>query len=475
MSLAPVAPAEPSAPPARPQTAADRIPELVARLRACFDSGRTRPLEWRRAQLRALRAMMRERGDELVAAVRADFGKPVLEAWAADVGAVSMEAGGALRRLARWTRPERVGWLPIPGRMRVLREPLGVVLIISPWNYPIQLLLSPLVGAIAAGNCAVLKPSEVTPHTSAALARLVPRYLDPEAVALVEGGVEETTRLLAERWDHIFYTGNGTVARVVMQAAARHLTPVTLELGGKSPCIVDDDVDVRVAARRIAWGKFLNAGQTCVAPDYVLVKRELEEKLVEALAETVESFYGSDPKRSPDFARIVNERHHQRVAGLLKDGTPVFGGEVDAAQRYVAPTVLRGVSPDSSIMQEEIFGPVLPVLPVASIDEAIDFVNRREKPLALYLFTRRREVEERVLARTSSGGACVNGTILHLASPDLPFGGVGPSGMGAYHGRFSFETFSHRKAVLVRGLRLDPKMLYPPYGRLKTRLAKLVR
>jgi aldehyde dehydrogenase (NAD+) len=435
-------------------------------------SGRTRPLAWRREQLEALRAMCSERGEELVEAMHADLGKPTLEAWSADVGATRMEASLALRKLKKWTRPERVGLLPIPGRMRVIREPLGVVLIISPWNYPVQLLLSPLVGAIAAGNCAMLKPSEVTAHTSAALAEIVPRYLDPDAIALVEGGVEETTALLAERWDHIFYTGNGSVGRVVMQAAAKHLTPVTLELGGKSPCIVDRDVDVKVAARRIGWGKFLNAGQTCVAPDYILVHEDREEELVEELGATVAQFYGDDPKATPDFARIVNERHHGRVSKLIADGEPAVGGETDAGQCYVAPTVLRGVSPDSDAMREEIFGPVLPVLPVKSVDEAIEFVNRREKPLALYVFTRDRGVEEKVLGRTSSGGVCVNGTIMHLAVPALPFGGVGPSGMGAYHGRHSFETFSHRKSVLSRGMRFDPKMLYPPYTQLRLKLMK---
>jgi aldehyde dehydrogenase (NAD+) len=464
MSVAVVAP--------EPHTEIGRIPGQVARLRAAFEAGRTRPLAWREEQLRGIEKLIVERGDELLEALQADLGKPAVEAWAADIGAVKMEAAQTLKKLAKWTRPEKVGLLPIPGRMRIIREPLGVVLIISPWNYPVQLLLTPLVGAIAAGNAAMLKPSEVTPHTSDVLAKRIPEYLDPEAIQLVEGGVDETSALLAERWDHIFYTGNGTVARVVMEAAAKHLTPVTLELGGKSPCIVDDDVDVKIAARRIAWGKWLNAGQTCVAPDYVLVKREREDELVEALAETVQEFYGEDPQKTGDYARIVNERHHQRISRLIGDGKPAFGGQADESDRYVAPTVLREVSADSDVMKEEIFGPVLPVLPVDSIDEAVEFVNARDKPLALYLFTRNAEVEEDVLARTSSGGVCVNGTILQLASPALPFGGVGPSGMGAYHGRFSFETFSHRKSVLSRDMRFDPKVMYPPYTSLKTRMIK---
>jgi aldehyde dehydrogenase (NAD+) len=396
----------------------------------------------------------------------------MLEAWTADIGSVKMEAKNALKNLKKWTAPERGPAVSPLGRMRVIREPLGCVLIISPWNYPVQLLLSPLVGAIAAGNCALLKPSEVTPHTSALLAKLVREYLDPDAIALVEGAVDETTALLEERWDHIFYTGNGRVARVVMAAAAKHLTPVTLELGGKSPCIVDRDVELPVAARRIAWGKFMNAGQTCIAPDYVLVHRDREEELVRELAKCVQEFYGPDPKASKDYARIVNARHHRRIARLLDDGEPAFGGEGDEQDRYIAPTVLRGVDAESAVMQEEIFGPVLPVLPVDNIDQAIDFVNGRDKPLALYLFTNDGDVEEAVLSRTSSGGACVNGTILHISDPKLPFGGVGESGQGAYHGRYSFETFSHRKSVLTRSLRFDPKMMYPPYPKLRTAIMK---
>lgn len=456
----------------QPRFDVDRIPEIARQLRQSFDSGKTRPLDWRRGQLQAIHDMMVAEGDVLVEALQADLRKPTLEAWAAEVGAIKMESKSAIKSLKKWTRPEKIGLLPIPGRMRVIREPLGVVLIISPWNYPVQLLLSPLVGAIAAGNCALLKPSEVTPHTSAALASMLPKYLDSDAVVLVEGAVNETTALLEERWDHIFYTGNGTVGRIVMQAAVRHLTPVTLELGGKSPCIVDKNVNVKITAQRIAWGKFMNAGQTCIAPDYVLVHRDREEELIEELQSCVTEFYGDDPKASPDFARIVNERHHRRVVRLIKDGTPVVGGEHDEADCYVAPTVLRGVSAESAVMSEEIFGPVLPVLPVDDVEEAIAIVNKGEKPLALYLFTRDPKVEDAVLSRTSSGGVCVNGTILHLMNPALPFGGVGESGMGAYHGRHSFETFSHRKSVLTRDMRFDPKIMYPPYTSFRTKLVK---
>jgi acyl-CoA reductase-like NAD-dependent aldehyde dehydrogenase len=329
-----------------------------------------------------------------------------------------------------------------------------------------------MLGALAAGNCVVLKPSEVTPHTSQLLAELVPKYLDRDAVALVEGGVEETTELLEQRFDHIMYTGNGAVGRIVMEAASKHLTPVTLELGGKSPCIVDKTAKLEVTAKRIAWGKFMNAGQTCIAPDYLLVERGMEAPLVEALRKAIHGFYGNDPRQSPDFGRIVNVRHHRRLASLLKDGKPLLGGEADEEALYIAPTLLSDVDPSSAVMTEEIFGPILPVLMVDSVDDAVRFINRRDKPLALYVFSERSDVVDAVVAQTSSGGVCVNGTILHIGNPNMPFGGVGESGMGAYHGRSTFDTFSHQKSVMRRGTWLDIKLMYPPYGESKLNMIK---
>ncbi len=448
------------------------IPPLVARLRKTFESGKTKPLAWRREQLEALLRFAKENGDRLVAALQADMGKPELEARAADIGQISQEAKLALKKLKKWTRPQGAGRIPLMGRSFIVRDPLGVVLIIAPWNYPVGLLLSPLVGAIAAGNAAVLKPSEVTAHTSALLAELLPKYLDNQAIALVEGGVPETTALLRERFDHIMYTGNGGVARVVLEAAAKHLTPVTLELGGKSPCIVDRTANIAVTARRIAWGKFTNAGQTCIAPDYVLADAAIEEELIDELKKSVEQFYGESTANNADYTRIVNGRHHERLAKLMASQEVAFGGDTDADTCYIQPTVLRNVSPTSPIMESEIFGPVLPVLRIADIGEAIEFINRREKPLALYLFSSDASVEERVLRETSSGGACINGTMMHIANSSMPFGGVGPSGMGAYHGRHTFETFSHRRAVLRRGFKLDIKMLYPPYTARRTKMVK---
>jgi aldehyde dehydrogenase (NAD+) len=457
-----------------PATDIATIPRLVQALRASFDAGTTRPILWRKGQLDQIARLMDDHGDDFLAALKADLGKPALEARITDISIVKSEAMLAKKHLAGWMRPQKVR-TPLeqhPASARILREPLGVVLIIAPWNYPVQLLLSPLVGAIAAGNCVVLKPSEVTPHVSELLGRLVPKYLDTSCVALVQGGADETSALLKERFDHILYTGNGNIGRIVMEAAARQLTPVTLELGGKSPCIVDCDVDLEVSARRIVWGKFLNAGQTCIAPDYVLVHESRETELLDALKRSLREFYGDDPKRSADFGRIVNERHHRRLAVLLKDGEIVVGGEADESERYIAPTILRNVSPEAPVMNDEIFGPILPVLTIRSIDEAIRFVNARPKPLALYIFTRDPKMEADVLSRTSSGGACVNATLWHLANPNLPFGGVGPSGMGAYHGRDSFETFSHRKSVVRKSTRVDPKIAYPPYTKLKTQILK---
>jgi len=458
-----------------PHTDIHSIADDVARLRAAFESGLTRPAAWRIQQIERVRDMMRENADAFAEALALDVGKPAMEAYAADIAIVADEAKTFARSVRKWMKPRKVG-SPVqtfPSKSRIVSDPLGVVLIISPWNYPVQLLISPLLGALAAGNCAVLKPSEVTPHTSQLLAELIPKYLDRDAVVLVEGGVEETTALLEQRFDHIMYTGNGTVGRIVMAAAAKHLTPVTLELGGKSPCIVDDGADVDVAARRIVWGKFLNAGQTCIAPDYVLVHESREEELVAKLSQAVRDFYGEDPRQTPDLARIASVRHHRRLVAMLKgDVEVVIGGDADEEERYLAPTILRKVSPDSAVMQEEVFGPILPVLSVSDMDEAIAFVNQREKPLALYVFTSSDAVAERVLERTSSGGACVNHVIWQIANPHLPFGGVGESGMGSYHGRQGFETFSHRKAVLSKTTRFDPKMLYPPYGKLKTSLVK---
>lgn len=452
----------------------DEIAAIVADARDAFDAGRTRPLAWRLEQLEGVARMLKECEEAITGALKSDLGKPALEAYGAEVAYTATEVQTLRKNLASWVKPDKVRSPLVvqPGRSRIYKDPLGVVLVIAPWNYPFQLAMAPLVGAIAAGNAVVVKPSEVAPATSRLLAELLPRYTDSQAIKVIEGAVEETTRLLEERFDHIFYTGNGSVGRIVMAAAAKHLTPVTLELGGKSPCIVDEHVDLEVAVRRIVWGKFYNAGQTCVAPDYLLVHERIAPRMLDLLGRTIEDFYGKDPQKSEDYGRIVNERHHQRLMKLMDSGVATVGGQADASDRYIAPTVLTEVSPDSPVMADEIFGPILPVLTVRNVDEAIAFVNARPKPLALYVFTRDDNVRDAVLERTSSGGATVNHVWLHLANHDLPFGGVGPSGMGAYHGKATFETFVHKKSVLDKSTRVDPPVMYPPYTDKKKKLLK---
>ena len=456
-------------------TAADRIPDIVRELHEGFRSGVLRDNEQRAAQLRRLRTMFVEQEDRLIDALVADVGKPRIEAYTTEISFTINEIDHTLKHLDAWTKPGKVK-VPLtfkPGTAQLRPEPLGTVCIIAPWNYPVQLLFAPLVPALAAGNTAVLKPSEVTPTVAALIEELVPMYFDANTVAVVTGAVDETTALLEQRFDHIFYTGNGKVGRVVMRAAAEHLTPVTLELGGKSPAIVAADANVKVAARRLAWAKFINAGQTCVAPDYVLVEEGIEDQLVSALADAVTNFYGADPRLSPDYARIVNERHHDRLTKLLDAGgydATVIGGNGDRDSRYLAPTVLAGVKPDAAVMDDEIFGPILPVLTVGDVDEAIRFVNDREKPLALYAFSQSDEVLDHIVANTSAGGVTLNHAVLHLAVPDLPFGGVGASGMGAYHGKAGFDTFTHHKPVLDKPTRPDPSLMYPPYTNTKQKI-----
>ncbi|XP_029894302.1 aldehyde dehydrogenase family 3 member B1-like isoform X4 [Aquila chrysaetos chrysaetos] len=405
--------------------------ELVSRLRAAWLSGKTRPMEYRVAQLEALGRFLDEKQQD------------ILEATAADMRKATQLDSAFIRK-----------------------DPYGVVLIIGPWNYPINLLLVPLIGAIAAGNCVVMKPSEITRNVERLVAETLPRYLDEDCFAVVTAGVEETTRLLENKFDYIFFTGSPSVGRIVMTAAAKHLTPVTLELGGKNPCYVSDSCNVQNVARRVAWGRFFNAGQTCVAPDYVLCSAEMQEKLLPALREAITEFYGPNPRESPDFGRIVGDRQFQRVQALLHSGHTAIGGQTDAEERYIAPTVLVEVQQNDPVMQEEIFGPILPILTVDSVDDAIAFINARERPLVLYVFSSRKEVVNRVLERTSSGGFCANDTIMHMTIPSLPFGGIGQSGLGSYHGRSSFETFSHQRSALLRGAGREtlntPR--YPPYA-----------
>ena len=439
------------------------IPDVVARQRQLFATGQTKSLEFRLEQLTRLKQAIIDRQDDILAAAKADLGRPAFEAYF-EIATLA-EINTALKDLKRWMKPEKVkvGVDQFPGSAWRQPEPLGVVLIIGPWNYPFQLMMSPLVGAIAAGNCAVLKPSEHAPHTSTVVADIVAAAFEPDYVAVFEGEVDVSQRLLQEKFDHIFFTGGTEVGRIIMQEAAKTLTPVTLELGGKSPCIVDADVKLDVAARRIGWGKFINAGQTCIAPDYILVDRRIKDEFIDRLRATIAEFFGDNPAQSSDFGRIIHERHFDRLTQFLCDGDVAIGGDSSREQRYIAPTVLDNVSWDDAVMKEEIFGPILPVLTYDSLDEAIASINERPKPLALYVFSNSSDVHDRVLNSTSSGGACINDTVMHVGVDTLPFGGVGDSGIGAYHGKFSFDTFSHYKSVLKKGLWLDLKWRYAPY------------
>ncbi|KAK9535742.1 hypothetical protein VZT92_008105 [Zoarces viviparus] len=447
--------------------------QVVDRLRSVFRSGITIPVEFRLTQLNKLMSMIQENEEQILKALHEDLAKPKFEAIMSEVDIVVNELYFAITNLTSWIQPEYVS-KNLATKLDdcfVRREPLGVVLIIGPWNYPLHLLLLPLVSAIAAGNCAVIKPSEVSAHTDRLMAELIPKYLSQDCYTVVRGAAEETTTLLLNRFDHIFYTGSQTVARIIMRAASVHLTPVTLELGGKCPCFIYGRVDIVAAARRLVWSKYFNAGQSCVAPDYVLCSPDTRDALLPALRQTLEEFYSKEPQTSPDMSRIVSPRHWTRLMELLtrSAGKVVVGGESDREDKYIAPTVLVNVAEDDALMAEEIFGPILPILTVESLEEGIALINRQEKPLALYVFSDESSVVNTVLEKTSSGGFCSNDGIIHMCLPTLPFGGVGTSGYGSYHGRWGFETFSHRRACMLRGWALERlnSLRYPPYTETK--------
>ena len=439
------------------------IHELVDLQRRTFYAVKPRPLEERLDQLDILRAAILQRQDLICDALQADLGKSPEEAYMTEIGMVLSEITYIMRHLGGWMKPRRVKTplAQFPGRSYILKEPYGVVLIMAPWNYPFQLIMNPFIGAVAAGNHCVLKPSAYAPATSQVIADLIAACFPSEQAAVILGGREENQALLEERFDYIFFTGGVNVGKAVLEKAARHVTPVTLELGGKSPCIVDASANIEVAARRIAFGKALNSGQTCVAPDYVLVEDRVKDKLLSAIKNCWHDFYG-DALSSPQWPKMVNEKHYQRVMSLMAGERIYCGGRGDGER--IAPTLLTDVAWDAPIMQEEIFGPVLPVLSFRYVDEAVSLVNSREKPLALYLFTRRNGVKEKILTQIPFGGGCVNDTVIHLASSRLPFGGVGQSGMGKYHGKYSFDTFTHEKSIVVKGTWLDIQMRYPPYS-----------
>uniref|UniRef100_A0A8C9THA2 Aldehyde dehydrogenase n=1 Tax=Scleropages formosus TaxID=113540 RepID=A0A8C9THA2_SCLFO len=448
----------------------------VERARRAFLTGRTKPLEYRIRQLKSLQRFLVERKTEIATALNKDLHKsehgiPLFETLSLE-GEISL----TVNKLAEWAAPRPVekNLLTISDQVYIQPEPLGVVLVIGAWNYPWAVTIQPLIGAIAAGNAAVVKPSEVSMHTAKIMEDLLPLYLDKEMYPVVTGGVLETQELLKQRFDHIFYTGNSTVGKLVMEAASHHLTPVTLELGGKSPCYIDSSCDLTIACRRIAWGKFSNCGQTCIAPDYILCNPAVQDRVVEEIRRTLHEFYGEDPKTSPDYGRIINKRHFGRIMELLKGCEVAFGGENDQQQCYIAPTVLKNVQSGARVMQEEIFGPLLPIVPVSSVNEAIQFINEQEKPLALYVFSSKKQVIKKMMAETSSGGVMVNDVVMHYTVSSLPFGGVGNSGMGAYHGKHTFDQLSHHRSCFVRSLAMESlnEARYPPLDQSRMRLAR---
>ena len=452
------------------------IDDVLFTLRTNVRGGATNAFEWRRDRLRELRRLVTEGESVFEEALSSDLGKPRLESWLTDLAVITSEIDFALRHLRSWMRPERapVPVTQLPARARVVRQPLGVVAVVSPWNYPVNLALAPAVGALAAGNTVVLKPSELAPATSRALAELVGRRIGPGAIAVVEGGASVVEAIVDAGVDHLVYTGGQAGARAVMATAARHLTPVTLELGGKNPAIVCADADLRVAARRVAWGRFLNAGQTCVAPDYVLIDASVEARFTSHVLEAIVDFFGADPKASGAFARIVDESHVDRLVALLDGhgGEVLLGGDFDRATCYFSPTVVRAPDQASALMRDEVFGPILVIDPVRSIEDAIAQIGRHPDPLALYLFTSSRERADEAIHRTRSGGVGVNTTVLQFAIPGLPFGGIGESGTGAYHGRAGFERFSHARAIFDKSTRFEHPLLYPPYRSWKEALLR---
>ncbi|WP_273021394.1 aldehyde dehydrogenase family protein [Rheinheimera sp.] len=450
------------------------IVSVFERLQQSYVLGKTKTYAWRKAQLEALQRMLSENEAAFVEALNTDLGKSEAEAFTTEIGFLLSDIQHTKKHLRQWMKARKVSTPLVaqPARSSLQPEPLGTVLILGAWNYPVQLTLAPYVAALAAGNCALLKPSELAPASSALMASLIPKYLDGDAVAVVEGDKDVASELLSFPFDHIFYTGGEAVGKIVMTAAAQNLTPVTLELGGKSPCVVDANTDIATTARRIVWGKWTNAGQTCIAPDYVLVERSCADALIDKLGKEITRQFGNQPLQSKDYGRIVNERHLARLKQYTEGHEIVIGGQLDEAQMKLAPTVILNPDIDTPVMQEEIFGPVLPVIEVSSVSEAIDFIKRRHKPLAAYLFSESQSIQQQFVDEVSAGSVCINDTMMFMANPQLPFGGVGNSGIGRYHGKFGFDTFSHLKSVMKRSFWFDVAIRYAPSSARKRFLLK---
>lgn len=456
-----------------------KIPDPVKtleKMREFYNSQATRPLSFRKKVLKRLYKAVAAHENDIANALQADLGKVAFESYASETGMVLHEIRTAIRNLSGWARKKRVSspFHQFPASSYIMYEPYGVVLILAPWNYPFQLLMMPLVGAIAAGNCVMVKTGNAASNTGAVINRILSECFESNYVAVYEGGRDVIARLLELRYDYIFFTGGKILGSMVLSKAARYLTPVTLEMGGKSPVVLDKGTNLELAAKRIAWGKLLNCGQTCVAPDYVLAEQSIHKQFIEEYKKAVQSLFGNDIKTNPEYPRLVSDSHFQKVVSFLKDGKIVYGGASDRGDRFVEPTVMLSPSLKSPIMQQEIFGPILPVIPYKQLDDALRIINEREKPLQLYIFSKSKAIIDRVLRQTSAGGVCVNDVVVQITNASTPFGGVGESGMGGYHGRFSFETFSHRKPVMRRSVLLDLPMRYAPYKEHNLKMIKML-
>lgn len=452
------------------------IKDIIDRQRNFFSSHSTKDISFRRDQLNKLERTIRKYERDIVKALYNDLGKSEYEAYLTELGIAYHELRYMKKNLKRLASPKKIG-SPItnfPSRSYEYSDPYGVVLIMSPWNYPFQLAILPLIGSIAAGNCSIVKPSAYSKETSEILSKILDEFSD-EYIAVVKGGRDENQQLLDEKFDYIFFTGSPTVGKIVMEKASKYLTPVTLELGGKSPCIIDETADVDLSARRIVWGKLLNSGQTCIAPDYILVHKGIKEEFKKSIKKYIKEFFGEKPEENPEYPKIINEKHFERLLGLIEASENVEGGTVNSKERKIAPVIIDNVDWDSPVMSEELFGPIVPIIEFEEIDDIIEEMNKRPKPLALYLFTKSKNNEEKVLNRVSFGGGCINDTIMHIANNKLPFGGVGNSGMGSYHGEKSFDTFSHTKGIVKKGLWLDIKLRYAPYEGKLNMLRKLLK
>lgn len=451
----------------------DNIPKIMELQKAFFDSGGTRDIDVRIEKLKALEKVIQKRKKAICKALYNDFQKPEFETVITETSFILSELKFIIKNLKSWAKPKRVSstLLNFPSRDFIFSEPYGACLILAPWNYPFQLKVSPAIGAIAAGNTVVLKPSEYSPYTAEIVEGIFAEVFDPEWVSVVQGDASASEKLLEEKWDYVFFTGSVPVGRIVNKAIAPYLTPATLELGGKSPCIVHRSAKVELAAKRIVWGKFINAGQTCIAPDYILIDSEVKSKFYEAVKKEITAAFGEHPKASPDFARIINQNNFDRLRALLSNEKCIIGGATDNDSLYISPTLLDEPSLDSEVMQDEIFGPILPVISYTSESEISKIINKYPKPLSLYIFSEEKKFSEMILQKFSFGGGTVNDVLVHIANKKLPFGGVGNSGYGAYHGKYSFDTFSHKKSISKRGTWLDIPLRYAPYGN-KLKMAK---